>query len=426
MPKGLKKAGFSLFLALFLVFSFAAQGFAGVAPVFEERLALSAPRRTQTGTSVGFTFFSQLSGNAVDAYEALVEYKALAADDPSTAEVAFTLSAPIIFTADTSDPTPADMEAAFREMGRASQSALDAFFTDHPDVFWFVDSPPECSVYISRAFDSDLGKYVFTIYRAKYTVGESPTYGTGEQLGATISALKEAVASVPVAGVNRYEKVRVMHDYLAEQITYDHGEPKQPWSYEATGALLNGLSVCEGYAESMKLLCDYYGIPCILVRGYAGFGGALGFHMWNAVQMEDGKWYLVDITWDDQEDRGTYYDFFLVGTETEDIHFGGSAFADSHLPSGIFSTGDTIDFDYPAFSTDAYVLPAFRYGDVDNDGLVDISDLTVLAKSIAGWNVPIQAAAADVNDDQLIDISDLTVLAKAIAGWNVTLGPQAA
>jgi hypothetical protein len=79
-------------------------------------------------------------------------------------------------------------------------------------------------------------------------------------------------------------------------------------------------------------LCDIYNIPCVCITGTAN-GGA---HMWNAVQMDDGLWYILDITWDDQTDDGwgIFTDFFLIGLNTKDLYFGGSAFNESHISDG--------------------------------------------------------------------------------------------
>ena len=59
--------------------------------------------------------------------------------------------------------------------------------------------------------------------------------------------------------------------------------------------------VCEGFAMAYKYLCeltDFEGdIRCANVTGYAYGEG----HSWNVVRMEDGRNYLVDVTWMDGE-----------------------------------------------------------------------------------------------------------------------------
>ena len=75
--------------------------------------------------------------------------------------------------------------------------------------------------------------------------------------------------------------------------------------------------VCEGYAKTLKVLCDAFDIPCVLVSGkakdneYPEDPSKEEPHMWNYVQMEDGKWYLVDATWNDQENK-IYDTYFLA------------------------------------------------------------------------------------------------------------------
>ena len=97
-------------------------------------------------------------------------------------------------------------------------------------------------------------------------------------------------------------------------------------AHDAYGALVEGRAVCQGYSDAVKIICDYYGIPCVCISGTSDGGG----HMWNAIQMEDGKWYFVDLTWDDQE-SSIYYDFFLIGSDTRDTYFGGYKFYESHV-----------------------------------------------------------------------------------------------
>lgn len=59
---------------------------------------------------------------------------------------------------------------------------------------------------------------------------------------------------------------------------------------------------CYGYARLFKCLCDYAGIPCEIINGYArGDFNRTGSnfrtnHTWNAVKL-DSSWYLVDVTW---------------------------------------------------------------------------------------------------------------------------------
>ena len=62
-------------------------------------------------------------------------------------------------------------------------------------------------------------------------------------------------------------------------------------------------SVCEGYAQSFKKICDLLNIEAVVIKGYArNSTGEIGSipqtsnHAWNAVKVNN-KWKLVDATW---------------------------------------------------------------------------------------------------------------------------------
>lgn len=68
--------------------------------------------------------------------------------------------------------------------------------------------------------------------------------------------------------------------------------------------------------------------------------------------------------------------------------------------------------------------PAFKLGDVDGNGMIEVADavlvLTYYAKSAAGIAVTIDSRLADVNGDSIVDVADavgiLTYYAKQAAG----------
>ncbi len=62
-------------------------------------------------------------------------------------------------------------------------------------------------------------------------------------------------------------------------------------------------------------------------------------------------------------------------------------------------------------------------GDVNTDGVVDLKDVVILQRHLAGgWNVTIHETNADVNKDGEINVKDVVLLQRFLAGgWNVTL-----
>ena len=144
---------------------------------------------------------------------------------------------------------------------------------------------------------------------------------------------------------SRYDKLLAAHDWLTHHNRYNPYYPTYsqsqigdtPWSAFSAMEGNNGQQapVCEGYSRAFKVLCDKMGIPCILMSGVAKIGGNEGGHMWNYVQMENGKWYAIDVTWDDPAMEGNYnlvsgyecQDWFLVGSTTD---VKGLPFIESH------------------------------------------------------------------------------------------------
>ncbi len=117
---------------------------------------------------------------------------------------------------------------------------------------------------------------------------------------------------------NNYQKLRYINSYLIDHCDYVTEAAEDPDGYEtaftAYGCLIEGEAVCEGYANSVQLLCEVLQIPCIKVTGSA-YGGN---HIWNAVYL-DNKWWMLDVTFNDPLLEGTDRDrwtYFLLNMDT--------------------------------------------------------------------------------------------------------------
>ena len=132
-------------------------------------------------------------------------------------------------------------------------------------------------------------------------------------------AMAEALLpQIVTPGMSEYETVKAIHDYIVNNTQYDYDRllngTVPDISHSPLGVLQYGVAVCQGYAYAFELLCDLSGIECEFVGGVAGGGG----HAWNQVKV-DGKWYNIDVTWDDPiyYFNGVLtpylsYDYFLV------------------------------------------------------------------------------------------------------------------
>ncbi|KSV58247.1 transglutaminase domain-containing protein [Acetivibrio ethanolgignens] len=122
-----------------------------------------------------------------------------------------------------------------------------------------------------------------------------------------LKAEGDKVLSLLNDSMSDLEKAIVIHDYLVLDIEYGGS---YPFRHDVRGAVLDKRAVCEGYAKAYKYYMDRAGVPCEMVGGRSRGVG----HAWNQVKIE-GKWYMVDVTWDDTKEKGVIHDYFLCSQE---------------------------------------------------------------------------------------------------------------
>lgn len=91
-------------------------------------------------------------------------------------------------------------------------------------------------------------------------------------------------------------------------------------SFTPYGVFVNGKAVCMGIAKAFKVLCDYFGLPCICVEARDKERNVE--HLLNMVQI-DGKSAFVDATFGlAREEHPMYnYDIFLATREVVDKYY---------------------------------------------------------------------------------------------------------
>ena len=224
--------------------------------------------------------------------------------------------------------------------------------SDDWDVYTVTFSAMSYAAFISRKNDdraSVLGKAIGNYYTAAvnyFGTGSPRTNHSFRYYGlashnelVTINNVLDQYASEMT--MDRLEMVRSVHDWMVRHIAYDYSFTKS----SASDALA-GSSVCDGYTKLFNIFMSELGIPSQRITGTATNSlGNSESHSWNAVQMDDGKWYYVDVTWDDPtkqvtggqypyssdfpDGRNLRYDYFLV---TEAV-IGADHVADTVLPS---------------------------------------------------------------------------------------------
>ena len=160
-----------------------------------------------------------------------------------------------------------------------------AVYNDHPELFWME-----------------------TAYACKYTkAGQCVEIDlkfnkTTQDLSSAKASFNEQANSILTGAqdfADTYSKEKYVHDQLLDKITYNSGAEMNQSAYSA---LVNGQTVCAGYARAFQYILQQLGIPCYYCTGFAGEN-----HAWNIVQLSDG-FYNVDTTWDDSD--GGKYDYF--------------------------------------------------------------------------------------------------------------------
>lgn len=344
-------------LILFTVFSF---GFSTNALSNENSYNYNLSGASKEVTAYSAYYGNQLSGLAKDLYNAMVD-NYLTKDN--TSYFTYELKTPFEFQAEIRDNSIVDNDAlkkVKKQIRENMQNATDAFTNDNPQLFWIKNLGNEYM--ISASYNRTTGNWIgkikeITVYSEEIYTGAA--LRTNEFNNSVDKVLNEIKIK---AGKNATveQLLKVAHDYICENAYYRESNLQKVHSAEPI-FIGDGGVVCEGYAESFKIICDRLGVPCVLVRGLADTGNVSNEkHMWNYVKMEDGKWYLVDATWDDQV-TNTKKTYFLTGKNENGFY---EKIQDERTEVGDFSGNGFKNFSYPTLSDNGYYKFTHVWDDV--------------------------------------------------------------
>lgn len=225
------------------------------------------------------------------------------------------------------------METTFRPVVTVtSQQLKNAFFAvtnDHPELFWL-----DASYSYEYMADRTVISVDLIISRAA---------GDFHKLQQDFEQKADEIARMAGRLESDFEKELFVHDYLVDNIVYDETHYINQNAYSA---LIDGRTVCAGYARAFQYVMQKLEIPCYYVVGVADED-----HAWNIVEL-DGGFYNVDVTWDDTE-YGRYNYFNKTDAE----------FAKTHTRTGL-------SVNLPECNADKYADIA-----VDNMGLAVYDDM---------------------------------------------------
>ena len=127
-------------------------------------------------------------------------------------------------------------------------------------------------------------------YSGSWAIYTMTYHTTAAQEEALTSKVNTVMSSLNLDGKSEYDKVQAIYDYICANVTYDYTYQR----YSAYNALIDGTSVCRGYAALFYRMCKEAGLS---VRGITGTASGVG-HAWNIVRIGE-VYYNVDSTWDE-------------------------------------------------------------------------------------------------------------------------------
>ncbi len=197
------------------------------------------------------------------------------------------------------------------------KAAYNRVVNTHPDLF-----------YVSGAFG-----YGYSGSDPNKAASIYPTYISSDKN--EIAAMRsdydervEAILSGIDAGWSDLEKIVYVHEYLGTHYEYDY-------SYEIADSfnfLMDGKGVCQAYALTFFELMSRLGIGVDLMVSESMN------HAWNAVCL-NGRWYHVDVTWDDN--TGIYGEIDHSHLMLSDAAIGANHYGWSGLANPGLQCGDT-------------------------------------------------------------------------------------
>ncbi len=296
---------------------------------------------------------------------------------------------------------------------------------DHTEDFW-LDTTIRCST-IFYTSNNQIAYIYYYFGENNNSVGS--TYAdpytqetASEEIENVNSKTNDIISDIP-ENATTYKKLQIINNWLVDNNSYNpyvaagdeesyNKASKVAWML--TSGLLYGngeddtmYPVCEGYAEAFKLLCDSMDIPCVIITSET--------HEWNAVQMDDGNWYYVDVTFNDPIITGNNedaikatielyrYRHFLIGTDNQ------------YIANDVDHEVSMEEYlEPPNISKNDYVYS--NTGDADMDGYLTEKDAALMLKHISGISKMSseQSASGDINGDEEITLIDVTMLLSKI------------
>ena len=258
----------------------------------------------------------------------------------------------------------------------ALSGAMSGIIFDNPELFYLSFLDLGVSYQESGGFTSNIIEInIYSVSGNFYKTGFNNSLQIEYALSQMEQAREEIYAQMP-EGLNDYQKVVYLNDYLVDNVDYDleyESKDAEDLIHTAYGALVRGVAVCDGYSYAMKYLLNGLGIDCVVGAGYVvNSSGHQEGHMWNYVKLY-GNWYGVDVTWNDPTDPfiaflpeeeviALKHKYLLIGGE---MKVGNGFYSNNRYVQNYiyyFNGGeDYYSYPVPQIETSDFVFPEINY-----------------------------------------------------------------
>ncbi len=145
-----------------------------------------------------------------------------------------------------------------------------------------------------------------------FSIRVNHTY-TKDEIEKIDSKIDEIIKEKITNNMTPREKIKILHDYIIDNTDYDtykmdNIDDDTYSSNTAYGVFFENKGICSGYSDAMAIFLDKLNI--------INYKISTDEHIWNLVFV-DGKWYHLDLTWDDpvSEKNMTRDKYFLITTD---------------------------------------------------------------------------------------------------------------
>ena len=149
---------------------------------------------------------------------------------------------------------------------------------------------------------ASMGGGLTNIYDITYSESEKAYIGevTGsggygskkDRYDQAVKKLNEVIKNLNLDGKSDYEKFKAVTNWIVSNVRYDD-DNETKYQHDLTGAVLDGLAVCDGYAGTFYYMANAVGLNALFEDGITNSNRIR--HAWNLVQI-DGTYYYVDPT----------------------------------------------------------------------------------------------------------------------------------